>query len=699
MKKLSCNLLFFALSAQLACAGVAVAQEATMTMEEALQLQAEVDAANASASPEYIETGTVVISATRTEQFVEDVPQTMEVVTAEQIVEMGATNVEQVFASIPGVVITNGRDPLTIRGSGLADISSPLLLIDGRQLPYFETKSDGLGTYLDMIDVSNIERIEIIKGQAGAIYGADALNGVINIITKKGGNEGGLVNLSIGSLESTFSSFYDFGQMGKWDATMNASVKKLMGYKEDRIGYASAGVPNIGWTMNGQGATYSAGGNVGYSFSEDHRVSFSGNASQSISISENTNGTTGVFTRSVGTPIEIYSGTLAYDGQLEEHMLKFDAGMSHTFQSYDMATITMNGQDTWFINDMNSLTGGFQYRLDTQNNNTDVLNAGYIDRSSLGIFLQDEISLFDEKLYLIPAVRFDWNSSFDSALTYQLGGTYEFIPGNRIKASFGTSYSAPILSYTDGAESRGSNSFAPNGTRVIGSKDLKPLNGFAWEVAYEAEFGDFNGSIGYFYKTYDGSYGSQVVYSDDPADVGQPGYIGGTSHAGNPYGTGYEVQIRTYSSLDTSTEGVEMFASYNFVDAFTASIGYIWLDQRQENRAWRLGDYAKHTYTLKLDYNNSDLDLNASLWGQYMQEYGARNNYFDPANASYNAKALDGSPYVFDVYNLNASVSKVWNEKYTTTLAVYNFLTSERKQANDSFVNPLAVTLGLQVKF
>ncbi len=642
-----------------------------------------------------METGTVVISATRTEQFLEDVPQTMEVVTAEEIEQMGATNIEQVFSKVPGVLVTNGRDPLVIRGSGLADVSSPLLLIDGRQPPYYETKMDGLGTYLDSINIANIERIEIIKGQAGAIYGADALNGVINIITKKGGREaGGLVNLSVGNSESSLSAFYDFGQVGRWDGTLSAAVKKRMGLKEDYN--ENSTYYDRGYSTNGIGATYNIAGNLGFSINEDHRLSLNAAYTQEAPVSMYE--IDGTETRTASTVTDIYSTTLAYDGQTENHMFKLDAGFTHNYSSYDMGTYTANGQDTWFFNDWNALTVGFQYRLDTQNNNTDVLNAGYIDRSSLGIFVQDEISLLDEKLFLIPAIRYDYNSSFDGALTYQLGGTYKLTPNQRLKASFGTAYSAPILSYTDGAESRGNDGYATHteGQRVIGSQELKPLEGYAWEIAYEGEFGNLTGSIAYFYKMYDGNYGSEVQFSDNPDDFNSPEYIGLTSDPRNPYGAGYRVSIRTYTPLDTTTQGIDFNLAYDFLENFRITAAYNWLDKRQEGRSERLGDYAEHTYTFGLGYNNAELGLNVDLWGKYMQNYGSSDNYF---LSTYDTKNGYGDPYVFDYYDVNFAISKIWAEKYTTTFAVYNLLTSSRSTTNDSYVNPLTFTLGLSVKF
>ena len=102
-------------------------------------------------------------------------------VTAEDIAATNSKTVAEALAYAPGVKVTTGRknEPnVSIRGF---DQAQTLILIDG--VPYYETNFGKLD--LNQIPTDNVARIEVIKGDASVLYGANALAGVINIITKQ----------------------------------------------------------------------------------------------------------------------------------------------------------------------------------------------------------------------------------------------------------------------------------------------------------------------------------------------------------------------------------------------------------------------------------------------------------------------------------------------------------------------------------
>ncbi len=122
----------------------------------------------------------VIVSATRVERELMDVPMSVSVVTAEDIKRNPSTSIAELLRDIPGVTITNntGLKRIEIRGE---DTFRTLVLIDGQKLS--EQKSmDGT---LILVDPASVERVEVIKGPASVLYGSDAIGGVINIITKK----------------------------------------------------------------------------------------------------------------------------------------------------------------------------------------------------------------------------------------------------------------------------------------------------------------------------------------------------------------------------------------------------------------------------------------------------------------------------------------------------------------------------------
>ena len=132
--------------------------------------------------PEHaIETAPVVITASRREQRLRDVPVSMSTVSAEEIMNRNAVTLDEVIRTVPGVHFM--QDQVNIRGSsgysrGVG--SRVLLLLDG--MPYLTGDTGEINW--EAIPAQEVERVEIVKGAGSALYGSSALGGVINVITK-----------------------------------------------------------------------------------------------------------------------------------------------------------------------------------------------------------------------------------------------------------------------------------------------------------------------------------------------------------------------------------------------------------------------------------------------------------------------------------------------------------------------------------
>lgn len=142
---------------------------------------------------EAVELEKTVVTATKTERLIQDVPASISVITSEEIERMCATSVADLLRDVPGVEILLNSSPASqrvmIRGE---ESQRTLILIDGQKVS--ENKSmDGAPM---LIDPNMIERIEIIKGPASVLYGSEAIGGVVNIITKKAGTKPIQVTLS-----------------------------------------------------------------------------------------------------------------------------------------------------------------------------------------------------------------------------------------------------------------------------------------------------------------------------------------------------------------------------------------------------------------------------------------------------------------------------------------------------------------------
>ena len=124
-------------------------------------------------------------------------PAPIEVVTRADIARTGATTVNELLKSIPSVDIFNqgelagnspaGSGTVRIALRGLSD-SDVLVLLNGRRLPVnalYDSSGAGAAVNINMIPLSMIERIEILKDGGSAIYGADAISGVVNFITRR----------------------------------------------------------------------------------------------------------------------------------------------------------------------------------------------------------------------------------------------------------------------------------------------------------------------------------------------------------------------------------------------------------------------------------------------------------------------------------------------------------------------------------
>jgi len=161
----------------------------------------------------------VISTATRTEQPIQAVSASVQVITQKDIEKTGAQTLKDVISNTPGLTLQYGTFPaasaaskssVSLRGVGA---TGTLWLLDGRRLAG-EVKNP---YDMDRIPASAIERIEIVKGPMSALYGADAVGGVINIITKKP---------KAGEVHGEASASYGANQDGDADSgTLNASVR------------------------------------------------------------------------------------------------------------------------------------------------------------------------------------------------------------------------------------------------------------------------------------------------------------------------------------------------------------------------------------------------------------------------------------------------------------------------------------------
>lgn len=136
--------------------------------------------ATAAARPSRLDTITVV--GTRTKTSVQNNPAAVSVIDRNQIEQQAPESIAELLRDVPGVAVVDASAPgmkrLRIRGESSQRVT---ILVDGQEI----TDHSTFGTPI-LVDPANVERIEVIRGPASVLYGAKAIGGVVNIVTRRG---------------------------------------------------------------------------------------------------------------------------------------------------------------------------------------------------------------------------------------------------------------------------------------------------------------------------------------------------------------------------------------------------------------------------------------------------------------------------------------------------------------------------------
>ena len=167
----------------------------------------------------------VVVSANRRVQAVQDVPITVSVMTSEDLDKRSITRLDDALRYVNGIVVA--RDQVNIRGSSgfaLGVGSRAAVLLDGFSL----LSGDNGDIKFDVFPVSDIERIEIVKGAGSALYGTGALGGVIQLITKDPGDSLTLYSRAYGGVytDRPYSQWqYSSSPSSQWGADLRLAQR------------------------------------------------------------------------------------------------------------------------------------------------------------------------------------------------------------------------------------------------------------------------------------------------------------------------------------------------------------------------------------------------------------------------------------------------------------------------------------------
>jgi outer membrane receptor protein involved in Fe transport len=408
----------------------------------------------------------VVVTASRLEQQLVNAPATVSVVTADVIASTPSTNYAELLRSVPGVNLTqtSARDyNITMRGAASTLATSTLALLDGRSL------------YLDFfgfvawdllpVNPNELRQIEVIRGPASAVWGANAMNGVVNFISKSPRELNG------NSATVTFGQFnrdpeggeqLDSGSLFGINATHARAINERWAYKISAGGYtADAFARPVGPIPNNTGTQYPNFSNQGTTQPKfDTRVDYDApNGTYKLVLAGGYAGTDGIFHTGIGpfdaTGVGVGYGTMRYSrGALKfnvfANIVNGDAsgllaigtnGQPIPFkfdtQSYDVEIGNINTLGT-----RNVLSYGGNVRFNT----FDLSIAPRGDsRQELGAYVQDELFLNDH-LRLNLGARIDkFGSIEDPVFSPRAALIIKPNAANAIRVSYNKAFRAPSL--------------------------------------------------------------------------------------------------------------------------------------------------------------------------------------------------------------------------------------------------------------
>lgn len=335
------------------------------------------------------------------------------VITAEDIRRSGATSIPELLRMVPGLEVARidaNKWAISARGFNGYIANKLLVLMDGRTV-YSQLYS---GVYWDLQDtlIEDIARIEVIRGPGASLWGANAVNGVINIVTKNASEtQGGLVAAGTGTEERFFTSLRYGGQMG------DDAHYRVYGKFYDRDGGL---MPGDGEAED-QWQTVRGGGRADWKPSDKNAFTLQGD------YYDNRSGGLSTFPdldppyytiydddtrQSGGNLLGRWQHTRSADADFILQLYLDRAKRIYPVLSETRDTYDLDFQHRFAVGRRQEVMWGLGYRLvHAEIENSDVVSFRNDDRRDqlFSFFVQDEISLLPEKLSLLLGSKFEKN--------------------------------------------------------------------------------------------------------------------------------------------------------------------------------------------------------------------------------------------------------------------------------------------------
>ncbi|WP_337947358.1 TonB-dependent receptor [Phascolarctobacterium succinatutens] len=605
----------------------------------------------------------MVVTATRTESKMVDVPVNTTVISAEKIADRHYLDVADVLKDVPGATVMDTGVGAYEKKVVLNGDERVLVLVDGKRVNIdMGTMSRASYDLNQMPDVSLIERIEVVKGHGGALYGSDAVGGVVNIITKKVDHSYGKVSMGFGSHQARDAKAMYTIKEGK-TGVMVAASKYKQGYHEYKDAKTEA---NKRWPA---ASTY-----------ENEKVSVK--LSQELSETSNLE---------LGYDFSKFEGVRSYSTKAKSASFSnkktndFYAKYNWTVNDKDQGFIQLyrNKYDYYNAGDMYETDTGFeaQQNITLSDNNRLVVGASYRKAKALNatsytaeksinnkaVFVSDQWE-FAPSWTLDAGVRYDKHSTAGSKTTWSAGLNKKFDENSHAYFKLGTGFKAPTLDdlyyYSYYYDDRNKYTY-----ESYGNPNLKPEKGDTWTIGYGTKIADKTSvNISYFQSKLEDAIDWDTTNSDNAS-------------------------VSIVRNVDKQKKnGMELSVAHELNDNWDLEASYTYVRVRNDNNDGsgyvRDNNYIPNMYRFGVRYHddlwNADLFLRggsgadtsgANDWyGNYTQKYVDSNYVTLDMSVSY--KASKDLSFYAKGYNL---LNKAYAESAGAVNYAYSYPAQGRR--------------------
>lgn len=593
----------------------------------------------------------MVVTASRVPTQKVDTPADISVITQEEIADQNYASASDALRAIPGVNVLGsgakgssmGQDKILLNGD-----ERVLVLVDGRRM---NLGSSGNSSADWLPPVNAIERIEVLKGGGSALYGTDAVGGVINVIMKKGSEIGNHVTVKAAG-GSWNAEQYAISASGSTDSGLGlivSATKERRGeYKFKNANGKSQLLKNSGY--DDTGVIVKLDQKVG----EDNRIGVNfehinaeggspfgysgfGNTDSHKRISNN------VALRYDWNESSDERGYVqVYKNYQHAHFRSPDAGNQSNFTD---STMGIEAQQNFKFSDTDELTVGLEYYKTTVDNAA--LYAGKRDINNKAIFVENRWE-FAPSWQLNAGLRYDHHSKYGSEFTPKVALNKKFDENSNAYLSWGRVFNAPT---TDDLY------WYQPGWGMFGNPDLKAEKGNVWTLGGNTKLGD---------KT---TLSGSIFYSDIDDAIGW--LYDSTTY-----------QSKAVNINKEKRRGLEVSLNHDFDDNLSAYASYTYVQVKQDKGYGFAKDLTTkpNIYRAGLKYKNADwlFTLNANaVTGQSEKQFVDSSYFTLDLGAQY--KINDNAKLFINGYNLT-------NARYAEFGGLYKNGEAKYPMAGRSFI-------------